>query len=75
MKDNQKTRQEIQADARVDEALEESFPASDAPSYNRGVETQPRRSRDLLAPDELKWTAGGEERTRNWAQRNVKPGR
>ena len=71
MKDNQKTRQEIQADARVDEALEESFPASDAPSYNRGLEAPPRRSRNVTESDEVKWTADGQEPAMNTEERHI----
>ncbi len=59
MKDRQKSRQEIEDDARVDEALAESFPASDAPSYNRGVEDRSDRPQGFMRPDELKWTAMG----------------
>jgi gas vesicle protein len=58
MKHRQKTRQELEDDLRVDEALAESFPASDAPSYNRGVES-PARAQGFMRPDELKWTAMG----------------
>jgi len=57
MKHRRKTRQELEDDLRVDEALAESFPASDAPSYNRGVESSGRGSRGFMRPDELKWTA------------------
>lgn len=59
MKHRQKTRQELQDDARVEEALQESFPASDAPSYNRGVEQPARQSQDFMKPDKLKWTTIG----------------
>jgi hypothetical protein len=37
----------------------ESFPASDAPSYNRGVEAFVRRPQGFARPDELKWTTMG----------------
>ncbi len=60
MKHRQKTRQELQDDVRVDEAIAESFPASDAPSYNRGVETSAHKPlQDFMRPDELKWTTMG----------------
>jgi gas vesicle protein len=57
MAKREKTKQELQDDARVDEALAESFPASDAPSYNRGVETPEDQPQGFTRPDELKWTA------------------
>lgn len=59
MKKREKTRQELQDEARVDEAIAESFPASDAPSYNRGVESAAGRSQGFMRPDELKWTSMG----------------
>jgi hypothetical protein len=34
----------LDADARVDQAIAESFPASDAPSWNAGVEITERRA-------------------------------
>jgi gas vesicle protein len=56
MKNRAKTRQELQDDARVDEAIAESFPASDAPSYNRGVEDPAHTPQGFLRPEKLKWT-------------------
>lgn len=52
-----KTRQELEEDARVDEALADAFPASDALSFDRGGQTP---ATDFMRPDELKWTAMGE---------------
>lgn len=59
MKQRRKTRRELEDDLRVDEAIAESFPASDPPSYNRGVESP----QGFMRPDELKWTSmgGGKE--------------
>ncbi|HSI64872.1 MAG TPA: hypothetical protein VLE43_17220 [Candidatus Saccharimonadia bacterium] len=39
---------------RVDEALEESFPASDPPSWNAGVSHEPVHDACAPGPDELK---------------------
>ncbi len=57
-----KTRQELEEDARVDEALADTFPASDALSFERVVET-PKKG--FMRPDELKWTAMGENKMMN----------
>lgn len=71
MINRQQDERKLADDRRVDEALEETFPASDAPSYNRGID-----SRDIgfTRPDELKWTSMGgdkamreEEKTSSFA--------
>lgn len=56
MKHRQKNERKLEDDRRVDEALEETFPASDAPSYNRGIDS---RDTGFTRPDELKWTSMG----------------
>ena len=71
MKNREKTRQELEDDERVDEAIAESFPASDAPSYNRGVETPDGRARGFMRPDELKWTAMGGDKPMNQREEEV----
>ncbi len=69
MRHRQKERK-LEDDLRVDEALEESFPASDAPSYNRGIEPDA----GLARPEEFTWTTMGgvksmrdEEKTSSFA--------
>jgi gas vesicle protein len=64
-------RQELQDDERVDEAIAESFPASDAPSYNRGIEKPDRARLDFGRPDELAWTGTGGEETMNREEENT----
>ncbi|MCR4296477.1 MAG: YtxH domain-containing protein [Elusimicrobia bacterium] len=55
MRHRQRNERKLEDDLLVDEALEESFPASDAPSYNRGLEP----GTGFARPDELKWTSMG----------------
>lgn len=54
-----KTRQELKEEARVDEALADTFPASDALSFDRAKEAP---ATGFMRPDELKWTAMGENK-------------
>lgn len=68
MEKRRKTRQELEDDLRVDEALAESFPASDAPSYNRGVENN---SGGFMRPDQLKWTAMGGGKVMNQEEKKT----
>lgn len=56
MRNRHKNERKLADDRRVDEALEETFPASDAPSYNRGIDS---RDTGFTRPDELKWTSMG----------------
>lgn len=56
MRNRQRNERKLADDRRVDEALEETFPASDAPSYNRGIDS---RDTGFTRPDELKWTSMG----------------
>ena len=71
MKKREKTRQELQDEVRVDEAIAESFPAGDAPSYNRDVETLVYRSQGFKRPDKLKWTVMEGEKNMNKEETNV----
>jgi gas vesicle protein len=57
-KRREKSRQELEDEERVDEAIAESFPASDPPSFNAG---RPRRNAGFMRPDELKWSASGDK--------------
>lgn len=63
-----KTRQELEENARVEEALADSFPATDALSFDRGVETA---ATGFTRPDELKWTAMGENKTMNTKEKSA----
>lgn len=60
MRNRHKNERKLADDRRVDEALEETFPASDAPSYNRGIDS---RDTGFTRPDELKWTSMGGGKT------------
>lgn len=56
----------------VDLASEDSFPASDPPSYSRGPSASP--AEDIAAEDPAAWTAAGDtthEKARDWARHAV----